>query len=74
MICPDRLSPPSDESTFPGAGVIRCQICGQPVVEHRIGACPEWDTGMLGPITLPAESKRNWYRRRAKKRAARRNT
>ena len=25
---------------FPGLGVVACQACGQPVVEHRIGPCP----------------------------------
>jgi len=32
---------PHVPNDYPGNGTIKCGICGDPVVEHKIGPCPK---------------------------------
>ena len=44
----------NQDNTFPGYGVLDCQICGLPYRDHKIGPCPFAD----GPIKVDATLRR----------------
>jgi len=37
-----RAFPSYADRDFAGTGAIRCELCGHPVRDHKIGPCPEW--------------------------------
>ncbi len=43
---------PEDVAPIGGTGVLTCQVCGDPLRDHRVGArCPKWDGILRARVT-----------------------